>query len=55
MLGWTMVFALLAIITALLAFAAGPSAGFISTKLAAAVFGGLFLASVLTSVARGRA
>jgi hypothetical protein len=54
MLGWRIVFALMAILAAALAFAAGPSAGVISTKLAALVFGVLFLASLLTLFARGR-
>lgn len=55
MLGWMMVFALMAILTASLTFTAGPAAGFISTKLATLVFGVLFLACLLTSIARGRA
>jgi hypothetical protein len=55
MLGWMMVFALLAIIAAVLTIAAGPAADLISTKLAALVFGVLFLVCALTNFARGRA
>jgi len=55
MLGWTIVFALMAILTAVLTVVADPSAGFISTKLATLVFVVLFLACLLTTVARGRA
>ena len=55
MLGWMMVFALMAILTAVLTLVAGPGAGFVSTKLATFVFGVLFLACLLTSFARGRA
>jgi len=54
MLGWMIVFALMALIAAL-CFTAGPAAASASMKLATYVFGGLFLACVLTSVARGRA
>jgi uncharacterized membrane protein YtjA (UPF0391 family) len=54
MLGWMMVFALMAILAAALTLAA-PAAGLISTKLATLVFGVLFLACLLTSFARGRA
>jgi uncharacterized membrane protein YtjA (UPF0391 family) len=55
MLGWMMVFLFLAILAAVLTVAAGPSAGFISAKLAAFVFGVLFVVCLLTSVARSRA
>jgi hypothetical protein len=44
MLGWMLVFALIAVLAAV-----------ISMKLAALVFGVLFFACLLTSVARGRA
>jgi len=54
MLGWMMVFALMAILTGVITIAAGPSAGFISTKLATLIFGILFIVCLLTSVARGR-
>jgi hypothetical protein len=54
MLGWMIVFALMTLLSTVMAVAAGPSAGLISTKLAAFVFGLLFLASVLTSVVRRR-
>jgi uncharacterized membrane protein YtjA (UPF0391 family) len=55
MLGWMMVFALMAILAAALTLAADPAAGFISTKVATLVFGVLFVACLLTSFARGRA
>jgi uncharacterized membrane protein YtjA (UPF0391 family) len=55
MLGWMMVFALMAILAAVLTIVAGPGAGLFSTKLATVVFGVLFLACLLTSFARGRA
>jgi uncharacterized membrane protein YtjA (UPF0391 family) len=54
MLGWMIVFALIAILAGVMTVAAGPSAGLVSTKLASVVFGVLFLACVLTSLARGR-
>ena len=55
MLGWMLVFALMTILATAMTVAAGPSAGFNATELAALVFGVLFLASVLTSVVRRRA
>ena len=55
MLGWMMVFAFMAILAGTLTLAAGPAAGLVSTKLATLVFGALFLACLLTSLARGRA
>jgi uncharacterized membrane protein YtjA (UPF0391 family) len=55
MLGWMIVFALMAILAGILTMAAGPSAGIISTKLATLLFGVLFLVCLLTSFARGRA
>jgi len=54
MLGWMIVFALMTLLATGMTVAAGPSAGMISTKLAALVFGLLFLASVLTTVVRRR-
>jgi hypothetical protein len=54
MLGWMIVFALMTVLATVMTVAAGPSAGFISTKLAALLFGFLFLASVLTSLVRRR-
>jgi uncharacterized membrane protein YtjA (UPF0391 family) len=54
MLGWMMVFALMALLAAVLTIIAGPSAGFLSTKLATFIFGALFLVCLLTSVGRGR-
>jgi len=53
--GWTLVFAFLAMLGGSLLVADGPAAGLVSTKLATIVFTVLFLASVLTSYARGRA
>jgi hypothetical protein len=53
-LGWMIVFALLAILNGVISVAAGPASGILCCKLATALFGFLFLASVLTSVARGR-
>jgi hypothetical protein len=55
MLGWMIVFGLMAILAAVMTVAAGPSADIISTKMAAVVFGVLFFACLLTSFARGRA
>jgi hypothetical protein len=54
MLGWMIVFALMTALATVMTFVAGPSAGFISTKLAALIFGFLFLASALTSLVRRR-
>ena len=55
MLGWMIVFGFMAILAAVMTVVAGPSAGIISTKVAAFLFGVLFLACLLTSFARGRA
>jgi hypothetical protein len=55
MLGWMLVFALIAILAAVVNVIAGPATASISMKLAIAVFGALFVACLLTSVARGRA
>jgi uncharacterized membrane protein YtjA (UPF0391 family) len=54
MLGWMMVFGIMAIMAAILTVAAGPVAGLVSTKIATYVFGLLFVVCLLTSVARGR-
>jgi hypothetical protein len=54
MLGWMMIFALMTILSTVMSVAAGPAAGFISTKLAALLFGSLFLACVLSSLVRRR-
>jgi hypothetical protein len=54
MLGWMMVFALMALFTGVIDLVAGPAAGSLSLKLATAVFSGLFIACLLTSLARGR-
>jgi uncharacterized membrane protein YtjA (UPF0391 family) len=55
MLGWMLVFALIAILAAVMTVLADPAAASISMKLAIVVFGALFVACLLTSVARGRA
>jgi hypothetical protein len=54
MLGWMMVFALMTILAIGRTFAGGVSATFLSTKLAALVFGLLFLATVLLKIVRRR-
>jgi len=54
MLGWMIVFALMSILAAILTLAEYPAAGFVSTKLATLVFGVLFVACLLTTVARRR-
>jgi hypothetical protein len=54
MLGWMIVFALMTVLATVMTVAAGPSAGVVSTKLAALVFGLLFLVCVLTSLVRRR-
>jgi uncharacterized membrane protein YtjA (UPF0391 family) len=54
MLGWMIVFALLAIMTGVLTIAAGPAAGLLSTKFASVLFGALFVVCLLMSVGRGR-
>jgi hypothetical protein len=55
MLGWMMVFALMAILAAVTNLIAGPAAEPVSMKLATMIFGALFFVCVITSVARGRA
>jgi uncharacterized membrane protein YtjA (UPF0391 family) len=55
MLGWMLVFALIAILAAVMTVVSGPAAGVIGAKLATLVFGVLFLVCLLTSFARGRA
>jgi hypothetical protein len=54
MLGWMMVFALMMILAIARTVAGGASATLLSTKLAALVFGLLFVASVLLSIVRRR-
>jgi hypothetical protein len=54
MLGWMMVFALMTILAMVRTVAGGASADFLSTKLAALVFGLLFLLSLLTNIVRRR-
>jgi uncharacterized membrane protein YtjA (UPF0391 family) len=55
MLGWMLVFALIAILAAVMTVVSGPAVGVIGAKLATLVFGVLFLVCLLTSFARGRA
>ncbi len=55
MLGWMIVFALMTTLTGVLTVSTGPLADFLSTKVATFVFAVLFLVSLLTSLARGRA
>lgn len=55
MLGWTMVFGLIAVLAWVMDVVAGPATAAVSTKLAMLVFGVLFLACLLTNVVRGRA
>jgi uncharacterized membrane protein YtjA (UPF0391 family) len=55
MLGWMIVFALLALTAATLTMIAGPAAALLSTKAAVLLFGGLFLIGAVTNLARGRA
>ena len=54
MLGWMMVFALMTILAMVRTVAGGTSASFLSTKLAALVFGLLFLATALLNIVRRR-
>jgi uncharacterized membrane protein YtjA (UPF0391 family) len=55
MLGWMMVFALIAILAGTLSVTAGPAAALISAKFATFIFGALFLVCLLTSIVRRRA
>jgi uncharacterized membrane protein YtjA (UPF0391 family) len=55
MLGWMMVFALIAILAGTLSVTAGPAAALISAKFATLIFGALFLVCLLTSIVRRRA
>jgi uncharacterized membrane protein YtjA (UPF0391 family) len=55
MLGWMMVFALIAILAAVVNVAGGAATASNSMTLAMVVFGALFLACLLTALARGRA
>lgn len=54
MLGWTIVFALMAFLAGFMVILAGPAAAS-SMKLATLLFGSLFLACLFTTVVRGRA
>ena len=53
MLGWTLVFALMALLGALFTLAS-PGAGIVSIEFATIVFGALFFACILTRIARRR-
>jgi uncharacterized membrane protein YtjA (UPF0391 family) len=55
MIGWMMIFALMALLSAAVDAAAGPGAASISLKVATAIFSVLFCACVVTSVVRRRA
>ena len=55
MLGWMMVFALMAILAGVMDIVAAPTVLSISTKLAMVLFGTLFLVCLVSSVARNRA
>lgn len=54
MLGWMMVFALMTILATVRTVAGGASETFLSAKLAALVFGFLFLASFVLTIVRRR-
>jgi uncharacterized membrane protein YtjA (UPF0391 family) len=54
MFGWMMIFAILAILGAVMT-AAAPATASMSYKIITILFGALFLVSVLTQVVRGRA
>ena len=53
MLGWTLVFALMALLGALFTLSS-PGAGIVSIEFATIVFGALFFACILTRIARRR-
>lgn len=55
MFGWMLVFALITIVAAILTVTTGAAAGILAAKFATFVFGFLFLACVISSLARGRA
>jgi len=55
MLGWMIVFALLALIAGIVTMMAGPAAALLSTRVAVYLFGGLFLVCAVTNLGRGRA
>ena len=55
MLGWMMVFALIAILAAVANVVGSAATSSISMTLATVVFGALFLACLLTAFVRGRA
>lgn len=55
MLGWTIIFALMAFLAGFMVILAGPAAALPAMKLATLLFGSLFLACLLTTVVRGRA
>ena len=55
MLGWMLIFALFAVLGAVLTLASDTATASISLMLASYLFGGLFLVCVVTRVVRGRA
>jgi hypothetical protein len=55
MLGWMMIFALMALLAAIAVAVAGPGAASVSLKVATTIFSVLFCACVVTSVVRRRA
>ncbi len=55
MLGWTIIFALIAFLAGFMVILTGPAAASSSMKLATLLFGALFLACLFTRVVRGRA
>jgi hypothetical protein len=54
MLGWTLIFALMALFGAFFTLAADPGSGFTAIKLSTIVFSALFFACILTRIARRR-
>jgi hypothetical protein len=54
MLGWILIFALMALFGIFFTLSADPWAGLASIRFATIVFGGLFVACILTRIARRR-
>jgi hypothetical protein len=54
MLGWILIFALMALFGAFFTAAADPGSGLASIKFATIVFSALFCAAILTRIARRR-
>jgi hypothetical protein len=55
MLGWMIVFGLIALLSAGMIIIAAPVAASVAARLATLIFGALFVACLLTQVGRGRA